>query len=308
MNLFTTIHFKSNDFGLNTLKKNPSNQLHMFYPKNENNKNHNFLVPSKDVNFNTHKYIVKNAINLLINDVTKENKRNRFLIRKIEDFFNKNTSNLLSGCISPDMTELDFNCGVPTFQGHFFDPDTNKNFLGNIKPTAYTRFIDHSLQAKRLYEQGDKSFSKELGMALHYLADAGEPHHSSNKIAFLSNHINYEKYSKLIKIKCKVSCGSLYNSFQPKNIDDDKKFEDYCKRLLVYTSRFSKKYSSISEINIDYNINKTDNKEMIEVNMKNISDSDFYKLNNSVIDNINNCQDVTAAYLYNFIRAIKMIQ
>lgn len=81
----------------------------------------------------------------------------------------------------PDMWEND----VGTFSGHFYDPDTEMNYLDEIEPTAKTRAFEHYYQAV-LEEKmcSHENALKQIGYALHYLQDACEPHHAANITAF----------------------------------------------------------------------------------------------------------------------------
>ena len=90
-----------------------------------------------------------------------------------------------------------------TFKGHFYDPDTGKNFVGNTSPTAKSRTGLHYHNAWATLSQDFfmdvmsddfKFVIEEIGRALHYIQDLCEPHHASNKIALLSNHAEFEAY------------------------------------------------------------------------------------------------------------------
>lgn len=82
-----------------------------------------------------------------------------------------------------------------TYSGHFFDPDTGKNWLGQKSPTAKTRAISYFNMAINAYENGDKNIAIVLlGRGTHYISDMNEPHHASNKTALNSNHTEFEKY------------------------------------------------------------------------------------------------------------------
>lgn len=76
---------------------------------------------------------------------------------------------------------------------HFYGPD-GKNWSGGTV-TAYTKCIEHYNDAVDLYDAGfEDSAMEELGRALHYLQDVNVPHHAMNKVAVLSNHLQFEAY------------------------------------------------------------------------------------------------------------------
>lgn len=82
-----------------------------------------------------------------------------------------------------------------TFAGHFYDPDTGKNWMGQKNPTARTRAETYYQSAVAAYKDGytDKAM-QYLGKGTHYVSDLNEPHHASNLTAVNSNHSDFEKY------------------------------------------------------------------------------------------------------------------
>lgn len=92
-----------------------------------------------------------------------------------------------------DDLSIDFDM-IP-FLGHFYDPDSGKNFLGGKNPTARTRMDQHYRNAINYYRNGKwREAMQELGLALHYLEDVNEPHHAANYIAFGTKHGDFEKF------------------------------------------------------------------------------------------------------------------
>ncbi len=99
----------------------------------------------------------------------------------------------------PDRTEI----GI-AFAGHFYDPDTGKNYLGQASPTAATKADTHYHIAythlKKNVNMDLKSDEfmtvlERLGKCLHYVQDACEPHHASNAIEVPgSSHSAFESY------------------------------------------------------------------------------------------------------------------
>ena len=79
------------------------------------------------------------------------------------------------------------------FAGHFYNPDTNANYLGDSTNTAKTNAQFYYDYAVKKYQEGNRTEAiKNLSYCLHYIQDAGEPHHASNLLAGSSNHSEFE--------------------------------------------------------------------------------------------------------------------
>lgn len=80
---------------------------------------------------------------------------------------------------------------VTAFAGHFYNPDTGKNFLGFRSPTAKTNTVSNynksynALVAYQYLADHDNidTLLETIGCMLHFIQDASEPHHSSNVVA-----------------------------------------------------------------------------------------------------------------------------
>ena len=105
--------------------------------------------------------------------------------------------NLAAASGLPDYQEIGM-----AFAGHFYDPDTGKNYLGQSWPTAATKADTHYHIAythlKKNVNMDLKSNEfmtvlERLGKCLHYVQDACEPHHASNAIEVPgSSHSDFE--------------------------------------------------------------------------------------------------------------------
>lgn len=81
------------------------------------------------------------------------------------------------------------------FAGHFYDPDTEKNYLQATSPTCKTWAVSHYNSA--ISKEGKNKHSDaldEIGRALHFLQDACEPHHAANVTATNPSHSAFETY------------------------------------------------------------------------------------------------------------------
>ncbi len=143
------------------------------------NQNPNSRFTSGGVD-HTHQYIVSNALKILNND-------------KGASVLNTKAATICEYTDWPDVVGNETDYG--TFSGHFYDPDTGKNWLGQKTPTARSRTETYFQSAVEAYKDGyiDKAM-EYLGKGTHYVSDLNEPHHASNLTAVNSNHTAFEKY------------------------------------------------------------------------------------------------------------------
>ncbi len=132
----------------------------------------------------THEYITAIACTVLDND---------------KGFFANNaTANIvISLCISlasllPDTDENE----VILFLGHFYNPDTQKNYVGSTTNTARTNAEKHFKAAvlSASYGAMDEAY-EHLGRCLHYVQDVNVPHHAANVIGTNPSHSSFEEYA-----------------------------------------------------------------------------------------------------------------
>lgn len=144
---------------------------------------------------NTHTLLVTQALQILENDLTSEDKNdsefmdviNR-LKASIEDF--------KRGAIMPDFDDKNFSL----YQDHFYNPYTKTNFTASnegelvfldfIYQTAEYRSKEYIGWALQYWKSGDYNRAiYTLGNAMHYFADLCNPHHASNAIGGTQEHI-----------------------------------------------------------------------------------------------------------------------
>ncbi len=97
------------------------------------------------------------------------------------------------GSVLPDEDEVGL-----MFAGHFYDPDTGKNYLGSSTNTAKTNAQAHYDAAIAAAEDGEMTEAyEELGRCLHYVQDANEPHHADNVVStgIFSSHYQFETFA-----------------------------------------------------------------------------------------------------------------
>lgn len=124
------------------------------------------------------------------------------------------------------------------FYAHFYDPDTGLNYLHRILPdssslckeTARTKAEDYYAKAKDGYNSNRAQALQDLAYCLHFVQDAGEPHHATNKTVFdSSNHSDFEKeasawlYDKVIEYDLEENFDydiSTYNGFYARSVGE----------------------------------------------------------------------------------------
>lgn len=130
----------------------------------------------------SHEMITAQALNVLAND---------------QGIFSTDAVEVLVICLSislaslmPDDDEMGF-----LFAGHFYHAIDHDNYLGSTTNTALTNCEDHYYSAVSMAKVGNRTKAyEEIGRALHYLQDAGEPHHAANITALNVTHGQFEKY------------------------------------------------------------------------------------------------------------------
>ena len=82
------------------------------------------------------------------------------------------------------------------FVGHFYDPDTQKNYVGSTTNTARTNAEKHFKTALLSASNGamDEAY-EHLGRCLHYVQDVNVPHHAANVTAVNLSHGAFEEYA-----------------------------------------------------------------------------------------------------------------
>lgn len=170
----------------------------------------------------THQYIVSNSVRILQND-------------KGDEIFSdaERLENLLYFTDWPDEygNETDFG----TFAGHFYNPKTGKNWMGQASPTAKGRAVSYFNEAVSAYNNGKIDLAiKYIGIGSHYVADLSEPHHTSDLTALNSNHTEFEKYVDDNRASYKINNYTINDSYY--KYATDKNLEEMLESVAVYSS------------------------------------------------------------------------
>lgn len=108
---------------------------------------------------------------------------------------------VIKGSVQPDIEGVSV-----AFKDHFYLP--NGEGLMGYPLSAYDRFKAHYNGAVAQYKKGNATEAmNRLGMALHYLSDINEPHHSSGLSALNpdNRHTAYEDWVEENHLSYKVS-------------------------------------------------------------------------------------------------------
>ncbi len=176
----------------------------------------------------THQFLVSAGILILEHD------------KKIKHFYKDNAASIMLEYA--DMPDLD-DVGT-AFASHFWDPDTNKNFLGMTSPTGKTRFIEYYNAAVNTYSNDKQTAYQYLGRALHYLADIGQPHHASNQIAGLTNHGDFEQWVDERRVNYLITSSNKYSICENYSLAG----------IFRYLAVFSKSYKELVEDDNNWDI------------------------------------------------------
>lgn len=154
--------------------------------------------------FRTHETITLEAILELVDYLNEyENGATVLFRNETEALFISLELSVLSAL--PDRNSI-------TFVGHFYNPDTGKNYLGLKSPTAKTNAVSNYNDAKnaladyQYLANADEEAFEKIGCMLHFIQDASEPHHSSNVTynPLNNSHGKFEEYTYNI-IPCSIN-------------------------------------------------------------------------------------------------------
>lgn len=165
-----------------------------------------------------------------------------------QELIDQNLEFLAAKSSEPDKTENNFY----TFSGHFYDPDTEKNWLGSQSNTALTNFLRHSQKALKFFKENPyssltknrvdyKEGLKSLAYALHYLEDSCVPHHAANYVAVSTWHREFEHYAQKVQEKSKIM-KSHHPYIERGNFNDD------LRMILRSCAIYAKPFVKVTEV------------------------------------------------------------
>jgi len=114
---------------------------------------------------------------------------------------------------------------TPSYEAHFYDPDTGLNWRKHANPTALTRGSALFNSAVAAYRAGRIDLAGyALGVSLHYLTDLGQPMHAVN-FTNVSNppfyHSMFERVVMEIQNQCPMPAGDTINGDLLTTVPDD---------------------------------------------------------------------------------------
>lgn len=138
----------------------------------------------------THQYTTQRGIEIL----------DSVLGEKYKEFYlDKDREQILKYCTKPDEDETD-----GAFKYHFYNPATEKNFMGE-DDSALARCKNHYQNAINLFNNDCRENAfEELGRSLHFLEDLNTPVHTNNQSFVdttynVSFHVSFENKCKDIQ-------------------------------------------------------------------------------------------------------------
>ncbi|MBR2589849.1 MAG: hypothetical protein IKE65_02890 [Clostridia bacterium] len=136
----------------------------------------------------SHQYIAASALRILAND-------------KGDCIYNTSTNSslIIENADWPDSNDIGF-----IFDTHFYNPYTEKNYHagGTTAKVKATKYYNDAVSA---YKNGNVTSALEtLSRGSHFVQDASEAHHATNKTAVGSNHSAYEKYIDTVRTRITV--------------------------------------------------------------------------------------------------------
>lgn len=140
--------------------------------------------PEKDKT-GSHEMIAAQALNVLAND---------------KGIFSSDALQVIVICLTISLAAIkpdtDERGSFPFyFEGHFYHAYDGDSYTGSTTNTALTNCRKHFNQAVSAAKSGNDDMAyMEIGMALHYIQDAGEPHHAANITGANVAHTSFENY------------------------------------------------------------------------------------------------------------------
>ena len=144
----------------------------------------------------SHQYICAQALRILAND------KGDCIF-----FTSENSTKMCEGADWPDSYDMG-----ALFNTHFYNPYTETSYGGG-STTAKVKAKDYYDKAVTYYKNGDISSAiDEIGRGAHFVSDACEAHHATNKTAVNSNHSSYEKYIDTVRTDAVFPNNTLHTS------------------------------------------------------------------------------------------------
>ena len=145
----------------------------------------------------SHQFIAANALRIMAND-----------LGNCAMFTTSNSSTIVEHADWPDSHDMGL-----AFNTHFYDPYKETNYFGSKEDTAKNKAISYYNSAISAYKNGNlTSALQEIGKGAHFVQDACEAHHATNKTAVSSNHSAYEKYIDTVLGSISVTGNTLDSS------------------------------------------------------------------------------------------------
>lgn len=186
------------------------------------------LMINNVIGFNsaTHEYVTSSSLEFIkeksseiLGEERKFSEKENSILKEISEEYK---NHIIEYSLKPDEDE---NQGA--FKYHFFNPVTERNFLGERK-TALSKFEEHFEQALEEYKEGNSANAYEqLGRAIHFLEDLSTAVHTgyenpTDSVVKFPLHVSFEKKCDTVSNECKpnitTECLDYYEFNLPENI------------------------------------------------------------------------------------------
>ncbi len=155
----------------------------------------------------THSYITRSSLKKVKEFTEKSNdtfssKENQL----IDEISGKYKEHIIKYSLQPDIDE---NQGG--YKKHFYNPVTEKNYMGEKDKTALTKCLSHYNAGIEAFKQNNKSLAyEELGRSIHFMEDLSACVHTGydcvmDSVVKLPMHVEFEKVCDNIRQECKVN-------------------------------------------------------------------------------------------------------
>lgn len=172
----------------------------------------------------THEYVTSSSLDFMkesskiLGEERKLNTKEMSILQEISNVFR---DHIIEYSLKPDEDE---NQGA--FKDHFYNPITERNFLGE-KKTALSKCESHFEEALECYKKGNKSDAYEqLGRSIHFLEDLSTAVHTgydnpTDSVVKLPLHVRFEKKCDMIREECKPNLTAEYMDYYEANAVGD---------------------------------------------------------------------------------------
>lgn len=175
-------------------------------------------------NSETHKYVTTSSLEFIekspkiLGEERKFNDKENSILKEVSTIYKEH---IIEYSLKPDEDE---NQGA--FKYHFYNPVTERNFLGE-KKTALSKYEKHFEKALENYKNGNKDDAyEELGRSIHFLEDLSTAVHTgydspTDSVIKFPLHVGFEKKCDMIANECKPNITAEALDYYESNLTEN---------------------------------------------------------------------------------------